>query len=120
MPKEFSKEAIKSLCYRNYPGNVRELKHIVTRAAVLSNGPIIDEQIITLTSGATAITTIGASQIVKDYSAFDFKTSHRMFENDYFSAVLARHDNNITATAAAIGMAQSNLSRKLKELGLRG
>jgi DNA-binding transcriptional LysR family regulator len=33
--------------------------------------------------------------------------------------VLARHEGNITAAAAAIGMAQSNLSRKLKQLNTK-
>jgi two-component system nitrogen regulation response regulator NtrX len=122
--KEFSPKALELLTGREYPGNVRELKHIVTRAAVFSADRIIDETVISLaTSGLLSSGNNPPAawpKNLRDYSAVDFKTAHRMFEHDYFSSVLATHNNNITSTAAAIGMAQSNLSRKLKELGLRG
>jgi DNA-binding NtrC family response regulator len=40
------------------------------------------------------------------------------FEKEYLKSALASQSGNITATARLIGMAQSNLSRKLKELGI--
>ena len=49
----------------------------------------------------------------------DYRGARDAFERAYLAAILARHHGNITAGAAAIGMAQSNLSRKLKELGIR-
>jgi two-component system nitrogen regulation response regulator NtrX len=122
--REFSPRAMEMLTERDYPGNVRELKHIVTRAAVFSEETVIDEAIINLvTTGITQKNRYPLPDPMNGghyYSAYDFKTAHRLFENDYFSALLTKHSNNITSTAAAIGMAQSNLSRKLKELGLRG
>jgi two-component system, NtrC family, nitrogen regulation response regulator NtrX len=115
--KTFSQAALEKLTRGSYPGNIRELKHIVTRAAVFSHGSTIEANAISFGAGLAlgGAATLPAS----DYSQLDLRTARDRFEKDYFSAVLAKNKGNITATAASIGMAQSNLSRKLKELGLR-
>ncbi len=55
----------------------------------------------------------------KSYASLTYQEAKIDFERDYFREVLEKNSGVITATASAIGMAQSNLSRKLKELGLR-
>lgn len=118
--KKFSEEAISQLIKYKFPGNVRELKHIVTRAAVFSDKTIIGENIIRRVAEGSLDNEINQSNTAKnDYSNLDFKTARNQFEKDYFSSVLKKNDNNITLTAASIGMAQSNLSRKLKELSIK-
>jgi DNA-binding NtrC family response regulator len=122
--RELSDEALDSLKHRSFPGNVRELRHVVTRAAVFSTERLIDSATIDLAAPGESP---GAAQSARDdedtgaaaYASLDFRTARARFERDYLHAALARHDGNITAAAAAIGMAQSNLSRKLKELGIR-
>jgi DNA-binding NtrC family response regulator len=54
-----------------------------------------------------------------DYFAMDYRTAIDTFEKDYFTNLLEENGRNITAAAAKIGMAQSNLSRKLKLLGIK-
>ena len=102
-------------------GQTRRLKHIVTRAAVFSDKRTIDESVIEFVAGkgAASVPGAGARETSSDYSSFDYRTARERFEQDYFRAILDRHGGNITASAASIGMAQSNLSRKLKDLGLR-
>ena len=115
--KFFNDDALSYLQSLPFPGNVRELRHVVTRAAVFSDTDIIDRQIlISVVPSGTATST---SNAVQSYGNFDYKTARDRFEMDYFKAVLEKAGGNITAAAATIGMAQSNLSRKLKELGLR-
>ncbi len=114
----FDAAARESLLKYSFPGNVRELKNIITRAAVLSIGGTIDKMAIEMAINPTMQNSPVSSSGV-DYSHLDYKAARRQFEVDYFSAVLKQSDGNITAAAAAIGMAQSNLSRKLKELGIR-
>jgi len=41
-----------------------------------------------------------------------------MFEERFLESQLRQHAGNISRTANSLGMQQSNLSRKLKELGL--
>jgi two-component system nitrogen regulation response regulator NtrX len=119
LKKRISAEGLTWLEGREYPGNVRELRHIVTRAAVLSDGEVIDREVL---EGAPVGMSLGDSRGGKgleDYLEKDLRTARAQFERDYLREALDRHGGNITATAAAIGMAQSNLSRKLKEIDLK-
>ncbi len=119
----FSPGALRSLAGKEYPGNIRELKHIVTRAAVFSGKTVIDESVLegvfSKEQPREDRQTAGPVTGALPYSDMNFGDAHNAFERDYFRALLARHGGNITATAAAIGMAQSNLSRKLKQLNLK-
>jgi DNA-binding NtrC family response regulator len=118
----FSPGAVDALSRRIYPGNIRELKHIVTRAAVFSEKSVIDEIAIERVApceGDPVSSESALSAPFTPYTNLDFRAARDAFERDYLSAVLARHNNNITAAAAEIGMAQSNLSRKLKDLDLK-
>ena len=80
---------------------------------------VIDEQVVAMAVGSPVIQEKRGTTQNGDYTRYDYKTAREQFEKDYFSAILEKHDRNITSSAGAIGMAQSNLSRKLKELGLR-
>jgi len=113
--KTLGDDAVTFLQTLPFAGNVRELKHIITRAAVFSDSSIIDRDAV---AGAAPGVSAAAPPI-ESYSVLDYRTARDRFEVDYFTAVLSKAGGNITAAAAAIGMAQSNLSRKLKELGLR-
>jgi two-component system nitrogen regulation response regulator NtrX len=115
--RSFTSAALQRLGARAYPGNVRELRHIVTRAAVYADGIEIDPCIIDAVAGASLAP--NAAEVGSAYYALDFREARERFERDYLHAALQRHGGNISATAGAIGMAQSNLSRKLKELELR-
>lgn len=43
-PREFSQEAARALTEYSWPGNVRELRNAIERAAVLSQGPLIEKE----------------------------------------------------------------------------
>ena len=112
---EFSENAKKQLLSFSYKGNVRELRHIVSRACLFAKSKIIDENDIKLAISDN----ITDKKTNLPYFSMDYKTALESFERDYFSALLERNSGSITLSAAAIGMAQPNLSRKLKQLGLR-
>jgi two-component system nitrogen regulation response regulator NtrX len=121
MKRQFTDDALEVLAASEFPGNIRELKHAVTRAAVFCEGEHIDASAIQRAVGLQ----VGPKnhshgpEKLDRYISLDFRSAREQFEKDYLQALLQRNDGNITATAGAIGMAQSNLSRKLKELGLR-
>ncbi|MBN1983579.1 MAG: sigma-54-dependent Fis family transcriptional regulator, partial [Chitinivibrionales bacterium] len=120
--RTFSDDGLEALCSRDYPGNVRELRHIVTRAAVLSDSPLITKETINAvanTSNGEKRSDSSSGQLLVEYQKLDYKTAREKFEREYLTMILAANNNNITSAAAAIGMAQSNLSRKLKEIGIR-
>ncbi|MBD3420854.1 MAG: response regulator [Chitinivibrionales bacterium] len=118
----FSDDALVYLASKKYPGNIRELKHVVTRAAVFANDEEIGRSIVESVAGGLPSNAENArlsGTPASNYGALDFKSAREQFEKEYFNSVLEKNSGNITATAASIGMAQSNLSRKLKELHLR-
>ncbi|MBN1577328.1 MAG: sigma-54-dependent Fis family transcriptional regulator [Chitinispirillaceae bacterium] len=115
--KTFAPDALAFLQSLPWPGNVRELRHTVTRAVVFSDCEVIDRQAIAAVVPAEAADPV--KRTMTGYDSCNYREAREKFEKDYFQAVLERAGGNITMAAAAIGMAQSNLSRKLKELGLR-
>jgi two-component system nitrogen regulation response regulator NtrX len=114
--KRFSAEALAALRNGSYPGNIRELKHIVTRAAVFSDSELIGDDAVATAAKRQSPVSLPAKSA---YMSLDYRSAREHFEQEYFSSAMAEHAGNVTATAASIGMAQSNLSRKLKDLGLR-
>jgi len=115
MPKHFSRDAMNMLVGYPFPGNIRELRNLIERLYILSPNTEIDinevkphlNQVIS-TEGETAIFT----------ETRPFAEAKRMFEERFLESQLRQHAGNISRTANSLGMQQSNLSRKLKELGL--
>ncbi|MDO5577439.1 MAG: helix-turn-helix domain-containing protein, partial [Fibrobacter sp.] len=116
--KTFTDAALQELLQLNFEGNVRELKHLVARAAVYSDSETIDKKDITeqYSQKTKSQSDETAENNLLEYK--DFKIAKLEFEKQFLKAALDSHQGNITATARTIGLAQSNLSRKLKELGI--
>jgi two-component system nitrogen regulation response regulator NtrX len=117
--KQFTAGALNALQKMELPGNVRELRHLVARLSVYSSGDTIDVNDINAVNAGHPATGSPSGPEAGKYHSLEFKAAREEFEKDYLKAVLKKNQGNITATANAIGMAQSNLSRKLKELRLR-
>ncbi len=117
--KSFSDDALEYLEKIDYPGNVRELKHLIARLAVYTEGSIIKSRDIEAQRNQKNFSPdIICSPIACSDQVTDFRIARLNFEKDFLKRALESSNGNITATARAIGMAQSNLSRKLKELGI--
>jgi two-component system nitrogen regulation response regulator NtrX len=117
--KNFTESAQKRLCELHYPGNIRELKHLITRVAVYTDSTEIDwtdiDEQHTESAGVTAAGSMDS--LIKPVC--DFRQAKIEFEKQFLKKALEQHNGNITATARSIGLAQPNLSRKLKELGIQ-
>jgi two-component system nitrogen regulation response regulator NtrX len=116
--KQLSSAAVSYLTEADFPGNVRELKHVITRAAVYCDKNTIDLDDIRAHLANGDKTALSVKTHSDSNNVIDFKTARTLFEKEYLQRALEANNGNITSTARAIGMAQSNLSRKLKELGL--
>ena len=96
-------------------GNVRELRNLVERIIILSEGSdkgvnqIIKESIETKTSSESS-------------TSLDFdsplKAAREQFEKEYLTHQLKKNGLNISKTAENIGMERSALHRKLTSLGI--
>ncbi|MEA3287560.1 MAG: sigma-54 dependent transcriptional regulator [Candidatus Marinimicrobia bacterium] len=114
-PKRFSRDAMNMLVGYPFPGNIRELRNLIERLYILSPNMEIDIQEVKPHLNQV-ISTTGDATIFSETRPFT--EAKRMFEESFLESQLRQHAGNISRTAKSLGMQQSNLSRKLKELGL--
>jgi DNA-binding NtrC family response regulator len=114
-----SEAALAELMRHSWPGNARELRNVLERAALVSGGgPILPEhlQLTThdprLRSGAAG-PVLGAGR-----SGVSAPDQLKRVERDLIAAALARNDNNKAATARELGLSLSTLKRRVADYGL--
>jgi len=102
----------------NWPGNIRELRNLIERIAILSPGNSSDK----------VLNIIKESIKLRENNIFDvnetlsvpLKEARVNFEKEYLTTQLKKFGGNITKTARFVGMERSALYRKLKLLGVKG
>ncbi len=113
-PMSLGRDALLVLQSHDYPGNVRELRNLVERIAILCDGPEI---------GAGEVSAVLPGARPARPERFREGTPLRDLleeaEREIVAAALARHGDNIAETARALGLERSHLYKKLRALGLR-
>ncbi len=126
--KAFTDGALERLTGMPFPGNVRELRNVVERAASLADGAEIGaDDLLPVRAGrmaAVAPATAASQAIVsEDLLAMPFKDAKarvlESFEPQYLAAMLKRHGDNITRSATAAGLTRYHLRELCKRYGLR-
>ncbi len=110
--KRFSKEALEYLQNQSFPGNVRELKNLIERLYIVSEEDIIDLSLISNFHNSHR----NKDNFWEDTTNYSDKRNE--FEKKYLQTQLEKYDFNVSKTSQALGLQQSNLSRKIKELGI--
>jgi DNA-binding NtrC family response regulator len=114
-PLRISPRAWAALKHYRFPGNVRELKHIVEHALVLSGGDEIDlEHLPEEVRGEP----IPASP--RSLSSIPLVDAVRAFERDYLLRSLRRCEWHKGRTAEMLGISRKTLWQKLKAHGIEG
>jgi len=114
--KSFQPSALTLMQKHPFPGNVRELKNIMERIYLLCDKDILEaEDVLPILPD----TSIGRDHDAKFWQeSISYQNKKREFEIRYLSTQLKLHGGNISKTAEALGLQQSNLSRKLSDLGI--
>jgi DNA-binding NtrC family response regulator len=89
----------------SYPGNVRELDHVVERAVLMARGQHIKSADLGLTTGG------GESKSLEDMSLEEV-------EAFLIKKALARNNGNARKAAEALGLSRSAFYRRLQQYGL--
>ena len=100
----------------SWPGNIRELRNLIERIAILS--PDTSDKISNIIKESLK-TPDTNSETVENSLSIPLKEAREIFEKEYLTTQLKKFNGNISKTADFIGMERSALHRKLKGLGIK-
>ena len=128
-PRSFSDGALDRLSGLPFPGNVRELRNVVERAASLADdAEILADDLLPasaarMLAGPARASEPGTAALSDALLAMPFKDAKTRllegFEPQYLAAMLKRYGDNITRSAAAAGLTRYHLRELCKRYGLR-
>jgi len=101
----FDETARARLLQHSFPGNVRELDHVIERAVLMARGSHLKAADLGLTSGG------GESKTLEDMSLEEV-------EAFLIKKALARNNGNARKAAEALGLSRSAFYRRLQQYGL--
>jgi len=101
----FDEPARERLMSHQYPGNVRELDHVIERAVLMAQGPQIKANDLGLMSGRDDSRSL-EDMSLEDVEAFLIKKA------------LARNNGNARKAAESLGLSRSAFYRRLQHYGL--
>ena len=107
-PRAFTKEAMERLSEYGWPGNIRELRNLVERILIMTDGE-----------------TVGAAEVEEALPAdthgeppSEIKVARERAERDTILATLKQCQWNVTEASRRLGMDRGYLHRKIKRYGL--
>jgi transcriptional regulator with PAS, ATPase and Fis domain len=102
---KMDKSAENALRKWTWPGNVRELQHSMERAVILADGKIITERSFQFNTSPNS-------------GSASFEGSLEEVESRLFQYAIRKHNGNMTAVAAQLGISRQTLYNKIKKYGL--
>tara|TARA_B100000470_G_scaffold221124_1_gene210796 strand:- start:80 stop:1435 length:1356 start_codon:yes stop_codon:yes gene_type:complete len=101
----------------NWPGNIRELRNLIERVTILSQGKDEDNILNIIKESLTQSET--EKFTITETLDFPLREARENFEKEYLVTQLKKFSGNISKTARFVGMERSALHRKLKLLGVK-
>ena len=100
----------------DWKGNVRELRNLIERVAILQ--PDTKDKISNIIKESLKNDNFD-NQIAENSLSVPLKEAREKFEKEYLTIQLKKFNGNISKTANFVGMERSALHRKLKGLGIK-
>ena len=118
-PRQIGEDALAALQAADWPGNVRQLRNVIERILILATGdPQTPVTIDALPPEAWPQAGFSKHDGLQEVIGLPLRDARERFEREYLNVQITRFGDNISRTAAFIGMERSALHRKLKSLGV--
>ena len=108
MSYHLTESAVSVLKAHRYRGNIRELRNILSRATILANTNVIDQELIRRSLGE------GAAGGGDQQAQPGREPSLKQLELDYLRQLMRNHDNDRETVATIAGISVRSLYRKLE------
>jgi DNA-binding NtrC family response regulator len=111
--KRLGVAAESALVAHDWPGNIRELRHAIERACILSQRPVIEPtDLFESTAGESSVIQVEGDAPLSDYL--------QRCERYFILETLERHGWQIGATARVLGISRKNLWERMRRLAIAG
>jgi DNA-binding NtrC family response regulator len=104
-----SKAVMSQLEVYSWPGNIRELQHVIERAVIMCDGNEI-------TSGDIQLS--GAKSAEQSQNAVPENVDLETMERNLVKRAIDKHQGNISKAAAELGLTRAALYRRMEKFGL--
>lgn len=107
MDFHLTESAVSVLKAHRYRGNIRELRNILSRATILANTNVIDQELVRQSLGEGAANGDSPAQAGRERSL-------KQLERDYLRQLMRSHENDREKVAGIAGISVRSLYRKLQ------
>jgi len=112
--KRLSEEALQLLLQYDWPGNVREMEHVIEGAVILSHDEVITAKDLTLTASVRMQKSNPVPLLQKEGEYLSLETMEKM----QIELVLQKNNFNRSKTAQMLGITPKTLYLKIKRYGI--
>jgi DNA-binding NtrC family response regulator len=121
-PRMLSEPTLAFLCGQPWRGNVRELKHAVERACLLTAHPLLRPEdfdaLDTIEAAGSTLPVATPAKVAPHI--IPLADYNREQERRYLIQVLSHFDGQMAQSAAALGISRKTLWEKTRKLGIKG
>lgn len=110
----FSRSAYHWLKHRDYKGNIRELKNLIERTAIISENSTIDKEELDLINSG-AVTSVKKPLLVDNEKLMTIDE----MEKQLITTTLEKYKWNISKTASSLGLSRAALYRRFEKHGIK-
>jgi DNA-binding NtrC family response regulator len=121
---EFSSEVIHMMCRYPYPGNIRELRHIVELCLSLAENSVLTPENLPgeirsiLESNTKTAFPLHFDEGISQSASGLVVEAFSAIERDMIIRALAKHQGRVAETARSLDMSRITLWRKMKKYGM--
>jgi len=115
---ELTSEALELLGQHAWPGNIRELRNVLERAALLSDTQVLDAADIRGAIGTFSPLERTQAPVMTSLGNETFNVARERFERQLIEATLAQCGGKVVDAARQLGLGRSTLYKKMVALGI--